>query len=59
MKDFDIRLRSKWSFTYTQWNKPNAKEAADFTSSDGDEKQSKMATASSWWLLKSLKGQKW
>ena len=45
--------------TYTQQIKPNAKEAADFTSSDGDEKQSKMATASSWWLLKSLKGQKW
>ena len=35
-------------------DQPNAKDAADLISSDGDEKQSRMATARSLWLLRSL-----
>ena len=35
-------------------NQPNAKDAADLISSDGDEKHSRMATARSLWLLRSL-----
>ena len=51
---FSILIYIK-AICYMWSHKPSAKEAADFISSDGDEKQSKMATAKSWWLLRSLK----